>query len=70
MASACGTPKFTNYTTDFADCLDYIFYQCDQVSVIQYVPLPQLQELTYHTALPSIVFPSDHIALIADFQWQ
>ncbi|XP_044742172.1 2',5'-phosphodiesterase 12 isoform X2 [Chrysoperla carnea] len=70
MASACGTPKFTNYTTDFADCLDYIFYQCDQVSVIQYVPLPLLQELTYHTALPSIVFPSDHIALIADFQWQ
>ena len=35
----------------------------------QVVPLPSLEEVTRHCALPSIVFPSDHIALIADLKW-
>jgi mRNA deadenylase 3'-5' endonuclease subunit Ccr4 len=35
LASAYGTPEFTNYTTGFAGCLDYIFYQHDQLDVAQ-----------------------------------
>lgn len=33
LDSACGTPKYTNYTVGFADCLDYIFYQTNTLKV-------------------------------------
>lgn len=33
LESACGTPKYTNYTVGFADCLDYIYFQNDRLSV-------------------------------------
>lgn len=67
--SACGTPKFTNYTAGFADCLDYIFYDKSNLTVSEVVPLPSEAELTLHTALPSVVFPSDHVALISSLKW-
>lgn len=35
MASACGTPEFTNFTVGFSGCLDYIYYQKDQLKVTQ-----------------------------------
>ncbi|KAK4879321.1 hypothetical protein RN001_007467 [Aquatica leii] len=69
IGSACGTPKFTNYTSGFADCLDYIYYTKDNLEVVQIIPLPSNEELTEHVALPSIVQPSDHIALVADLKW-
>lgn len=33
------------------------------------VPLPSEEELKSMTAIPSLVFPSDHISLVADFEW-
>lgn len=70
LASACGTPKYTNYTAGFADCLDYIFYDKSNLTVTEVVPFPSEAEMALHTALPSIVFPSDHIALISTLKWQ
>ncbi|XP_053619653.1 2',5'-phosphodiesterase 12 isoform X2 [Plodia interpunctella] len=69
LASACGTPPFTNYTAGFADCLDYIFIDRAALAVDQVVPLPAEAELAQHTALPSVVFPSDHLALVADLRF-
>ncbi|XP_043251424.1 2',5'-phosphodiesterase 12-like isoform X2 [Colletes gigas] len=69
LSSACGTPEYTNYTGAFSGCLDYIFYQKDYLGIEQIVPLPSKDELSLHTALPSVVFPSDHIALCADLKW-
>ncbi|XP_026328587.1 2',5'-phosphodiesterase 12-like, partial [Hyposmocoma kahamanoa] len=69
LDSACGTPPFTNFTALFADCLDYIYYERVNLEVEQVVPFPSLEELQAHTALPSIVFPSDHIALISDLRF-
>ncbi|XP_039298769.1 2',5'-phosphodiesterase 12 isoform X2 [Nilaparvata lugens] len=69
MASACGTPQYTNFIQAFSGCLDYIFYQTDRLAVTQVVPFPTEEELRQHTALPSVVFPSDHIASIADLRW-
>ena len=69
LKSACATPKYTNFTAGFADCLDYIYYEAPNFEVTQIVPFPSLEELTQHPALPSIVFPSDHIALISDLKW-
>ncbi|MCL4119593.1 UNVERIFIED_CONTAM: hypothetical protein GTU68_018115 [Idotea baltica] len=70
IGSACGTPAYTNYTLGFQGCLDYIFYQSDKFSVKQMIPFPSHEEVTQHGALPSITFPSDHIALVADLEWK
>ncbi|CRK87609.1 CLUMA_CG001405, isoform A, partial [Clunio marinus] len=68
MKSACGTPTFTNYTIGFQACLDYIFYQTDKFHVTKVVEMPDEEELKSHIAIPSVVFPSDHIAIIADLE--
>ncbi|XP_076395520.1 2',5'-phosphodiesterase 12 isoform X2 [Megachile rotundata] len=69
LHSACGTPKYTNYTTTFSGCLDYIFYQTDHLEIEQVIPMPSEEELNSHMALPSVVFPSDHISLCVDLKW-
>ena len=69
MDSACGEPKFTNYTLGFKDCLDYIFYEKDKLQVDSVVPFPSEEELKEFDAIPSKVFPSDHIASICDLKW-
>lgn len=69
MESACGLPPYTNYTVGFYGCLDYIFYQTDKFTVKKVIPMPTHEEVTEHTALPSITFPSDHIAIIADLEF-
>ncbi|XP_033333947.2 2',5'-phosphodiesterase 12 [Megalopta genalis] len=69
LSSACGTPEFTNYTSTFSGCLDYIFYQTDYLGVEQVIPMPSKEELSLHTGLPSVVFPSDHISLCVDLKW-
>ncbi|KAL6254856.1 hypothetical protein P5V15_014195 [Pogonomyrmex californicus] len=68
MSSACGTPEYTNYTPQFSACLDYIFYERDKFEIEQVIPMPSKEELTLHTGLPSVVFPSDHISLCADLK--
>ncbi|KAG7209391.1 hypothetical protein KM043_015487 [Ampulex compressa] len=69
LSSAYGTPEYTNYTPTFMACLDYIFYQKDNLEVIQTVPIPSKEEVSLHEGLPSIVCPSDHISLCADMKW-
>lgn len=66
MKSACGTPLYTNYTVGFKECLDYIFYQSDKFEVTKVVEIPTNEELSAHIAIPSVNFPSDHIAIIAE----
>ncbi|XP_033238534.1 glucose-repressible alcohol dehydrogenase transcriptional effector isoform X2 [Drosophila pseudoobscura] len=70
MFSACGKPRYTNYTALFSGCLDYIFCQQDRFELLQCLPLPTEEQLTAHTAIPSICFPSDHIALVADLSFE
>ncbi|XP_014482436.1 PREDICTED: 2',5'-phosphodiesterase 12 isoform X2 [Dinoponera quadriceps] len=70
MSSACGTPEYTNYTPEFSACLDYIFYERDKFEVEQVIPMPSKEEITLHTGLPSVVFPSDHISLCADLKFR
>ena len=69
MESGCGTPKYTNYTIGFQDCLDYIFYQKDELAVTHVVPFPPEDDLKKYKAIPNIIFPSDHLASICDMKW-
>ena len=66
LISAAGYPPFTNYTRDFKMTLDYIFVESDKMEVVAIAPLPSENILSENIALPSIVFPSDHISLVVD----
>ncbi|KAL1124066.1 hypothetical protein AAG570_001836 [Ranatra chinensis] len=70
ISSAYGTPEYTNLTANFSGCLDYIYFQNDALLLKQVVPLPSDEEVKKHVALPNIEFPSDHLALVADFGWK
>ena len=65
-----GTSGYTNFTQGFRGLLDYIFIGADWLEAKRVVPLPSHAEVTECVALPSIYFPSDHLALIADLKWR
>lgn len=69
LASACGTPAYTNYTKGFQGCLDYIFYDYMQLVRESVVPTPLHQQVTKEEGLPSVHFPSDHVAQVATLRW-
>lgn len=70
LFSACGFPAFTNYTGGFKGTLDYIFGDKRYLEVESVVPLPSEDDLSSHLALPSVVMPSDHLALVCDVKWK
>ncbi|CAI9718258.1 Hypothetical predicted protein [Octopus vulgaris] len=70
LSSGCGYPVYTNYVGGFNATLDYIFYDNTCFDVAEVVPLPDDSEVVLHTALPSVVFPSDHIAQICTLKWK
>ena len=70
LESACGQPVYTNYTPFFSGCLDYIFYDSKELIVSEVIPLPSHEQVIQNIALPSVLFPSDHLALISTFRWK
>ena len=70
LFSACGVPEFTNFTGGFKGTLDYIFADSSQLNVEAAVPLPSEEELQVYVALPSVVLPSDHLALVCELKWK
>ena len=66
LISASGHPAYTNFTNDFKDILDYIYIENDIFDVINVAPFPTYEELSRNVALPSVDFPSDHIAVVVD----
>ncbi|KAH9498116.1 2',5'-phosphodiesterase 12 [Bulinus truncatus] len=70
LLSACGTPAYTNFTEGFKATLDYIFVESDKLEVTKVIPMPSQEDVTAHIALPSPVFPSDHIAQICDLKFK
>lgn len=61
---------FTNFTPHFTATLDYIFYESDKLKVDEVIPIPSEEELKVHLAIPSLVCPSDHVALVANVDWK
>jgi len=68
LESAAGFPAFTNYTTGFKDCLDYVLVQRARFQVLAVAPFPSEQVLSAAVALPSSVFPSDHVSVMVDLK--
>ena len=68
--SACGQFDYTNYVPGFRSCLDWIYLEKDKMSSLQVVPMPSHKKVTQYGALPNVVFPSDHMALVCDLTWK
>jgi len=60
-------PSFTCYTDEFKGTLDYIFYQPEKAQVASVLEIPPEDALCSEIALPNSQFPSDHLAIVANF---
>ena len=59
--------NFTNYTPDFKDILDYIWYSSNSLNVTALLGDVDKEYLQRVPGFPNFHFPSDHIALLAEF---
>jgi len=66
-SSPIGEPPFTNYTSDFYGVLDYIWYTTPTLKVTGLLEHVNKSEL--FSPFPNPHFPSDHIPLLAEFQF-
>ena len=60
-------PKYTNYCVDFKGTLDHILYNKSKLEVIEFLEMPDESLITQEGALPSTLFPSDHLRIEAKF---
>ena len=60
----------THVVPRYANALDWICLDAEQLEVRAVAPLPSLEELTRDVAIPSAEFPSDHVALCCDLSWR
>ena len=69
-ARGTGEPIFTNCTDAFHGTLDYIFYTDDTLAPLSLLELPTEQECrSKYGGLPNTQCSSDHVSLMAEFQW-
>merc|ERR1712226_67197 len=59
----------TSFTRNYKDRIDYVLFD-DSLAKVEYtLPTPAIELLTQETALPSSIFPSDHISQLVDFSY-
>jgi len=57
---------YTNYTSGYKALLDYVWYQRDHWQVVGQLPQPTPEQMAGF--VPNARFPSDHLAVVYDFQ--
>jgi len=62
--------EVTNFTGGFQECLDYTLLDSRELQRTRAIPAPSLELLRRETALPSTVFPSDHVPVITDVAYR
>ncbi|KAJ5823530.1 Leucine rich repeats (2 copies) [Penicillium robsamsonii] len=65
--SSMGELSFTNYTSDFTAILDYIWYSSNTLHVSALLGEVDKEYLRRVPGFPNFHFPSDHVALLAEF---
>lgn len=68
LTSAYKDIEYTNYTPEFKGCLDYIYYEHYGATCYETVPMPNHEDVIATGGIPSDIFPSDHLPLIANFE--
>ena len=70
LASAYGPHCVpTHCVAGYANALDWICFSRETLRVVGVAPLPPIDELRRHVAIPSAEFPSDHVSLVADLEF-
>eukprot|EP01038_Epipyxis_sp_PR26KG_P014566 gene14566-19555_t len=69
LISAAEYPRYSNYVRDFKSLLDYIFIDESKMLIKRIAPFPDESILSQNTALPSAVFPSDHMSIAVDISF-
>ena len=64
-----GEPKYTNYTGSFVGILDYIWFTRTHLRCVACLDVDEESLLRQHTALPSPLYPSDHIPLVTTLEF-
>jgi len=62
--------EVTNFTGGFKECLDYTLVDTNAFVVAHQIDPPALELLEAEVALPSKMFPSDHIPVVVDVLWR
>jgi CCR4-NOT transcription complex subunit 6 len=65
--AAIGELSFTNYTPEFTDVIDYIWYSSNALHVTGLLGEVDKEYLQRVPGFPNYHFPSDHLALLAEF---
>jgi len=60
-------PEYTNYTVKFKGTLDHLFYNADHVKLLKLLEMPSHDDVKKQEAIPSNLFPSDHLRMEAKF---
>ena len=60
----------THAVPGYANTLDWVCVDATQLRVDGVAPLPPLEALTRHVAMPSVEWPSDHVSLCCDLSWR
>ena len=68
LKTNCQHFKYTHYLPTFNSVLDYVIY--DNFTIKRVIPLPTHEQVTQTVALPSRILPSDHLAIIFEFEWK
>ena len=68
-------PAITNCNHAFKDykiemCTDYIWFNKETLGVTDVLQTPPSEDILKHHALPSAIFPSDHIPLQVEFMFK
>ncbi|KAF8398756.1 hypothetical protein HHK36_014614 [Tetracentron sinense] len=64
-----GEPRYTNYTPDFTNTLDYIFFSPSGcLKPVSFLELPESDSTDVIGGLPNYHHPSDHLPIGADFE--
>ena len=63
-------PPYTNFTAHFVGTLDYMWYTYDRLVVGGLLEMVDDRQVHEHTALPSPLFSSDHVPLLAEYHFK
>ena len=63
-------PAYTDFTSGFNGCLDYIWFSNPSLKVEAVLDMPAHDMVTLETALPNSFMPSDHLHLKAQFSFR
>jgi len=67
--ASIGEPKYTNFTGHFVGVLDYVFYSRRHLRWVSVMEVEEEKKLRQYTALPSPLYPSDHLPLVVELEW-